>query len=105
MIKIIKLKRNTANNAKERSKENKGVYTQGATNDVHRVRRYAKRQMPYLTYVEKFTVVRWRTLSNPFLCTLRKSLITWPTPLFFCGVNLMITKSSINLFKSFLFPS
>ena len=64
-----------------------------------------KRQIPYLTSVEKVTLVHWCMLFKPFLCMPTKYLITWRMPLFSCSVRLVIIKSSINLFKSFLLPS
>ena len=57
----------------------------------------SKRQIPYLTYVDNFTVVLGFTLCKPFLCTPTKSLISRRTPLFSCSVRLI--KSSMKVFR------
>ena len=61
-----------------------------------------KSQIPYLKYVEKFSVVRWRKFCKPFLCTPTKCLITWHMS---CRIRLIVTERSIKIFKDFSFPS
>lgn len=55
-----------------------------------------KRQIPYLTYKEKFTLVRWH-----LLCTPTKSLITWCTSLFIWSVHLITIKKNNKYFWKF----
>ena len=61
-----------------------------------------KSQIPDLTYVEKFSVVRWLKLCKSFLRTGTKSLITWHMS---CRIRLIVTERLVKIFKDFSFPS
>ena len=56
-----------------------------------------KSQISDLTYVEKFSVVRWRKLCKSFLCT-----GTWHMS---CRIRLIVTERLVKIFKDFSFPS
>ena len=60
------------------------------------------RQISYLMYMEKFTVVPQDMLCMPFLCMPTKFLITWHLLLFSWNASPVIIKSSICILESFV---